>query len=147
MKIGYKLKKFAAKIRKRYSKHFDIEKSRLEDLTESQVKTIQIAENCIKNNDSQLYYNYKSGEIQIYLDKIFITITQTKGYYECDIVFYGDKNQTSDKIIFDAGGIKYIYDKFHKELVRRMSKNIHTRDVVVNTHLNLILSVLEENNT
>jgi ubiquitin len=146
MKIGYKLKKFAASIRKRYGNYFDIEKSKLEDLTESQAKTIQIAESCIKNNESQLYYNHRSGEIQIYLEKIFITISQTKGYYECDIVFYGDINQTSDKIIFDSGGIKYIYDKFYKEMDRRMSKNIHTRDIVVNTHLNLILSVLEEKN-
>lgn len=144
MKIEYKLKKIAVNIRKKYGKYLDIEKSKFEDLTESQVKTIQIAENCIKDNDSQLYYNHKNREIQIFLEKIFITISQTKGYYECDIVFYGDKNQTSDKIIFDSGGIKYIYDKFYKEMERRMLKNIHTRDIVVNTHLNLILSVLEE---
>lgn len=146
MKIGYKLKKLAASIRKRYGKYLEIDKSNFEDLTESQAKTIQIAESCIKDNDSQLYYNHKNSEIQIYLEKIFITITQTKGYYECDIVFYGDINQTSDKIIFDSGGIKHIYDKFYKEMERRMSKNIHTRDMVVNTHLNLILSVLEQKN-
>jgi len=146
MKITYKLKKFAVNIRKKYGKHFEIDKTKKNELTESQIVAIAIAESCIKNNDSQLYFN-KNGEIQIYLEKIFVTITQTKGYYECDIVFYGDKNQTSDKIIFDYGGIKHIYDKFHKEMDRRTSKNIHTRDVVVNTHLNLILSVLEEKNT
>lgn len=144
MSITYKLKKIATCLRRKYGKHFDIEKTKFEDLTESQAKAIMIAENCIKNNDSQLYYNNKNGEIQIYLEQIFITVTQTKGYYECDIVFSGDKNQTSDKIIFDSGGIKYIYDKFNREVERRMLKNIHTRDIVVNTHLNLILSILEE---
>lgn len=144
MSITYKLKKFATCLRKKYGKYLDIEKTKFEDLTGSQMKAIKIAENCIKNNDSQLYYNNKNGEIQIYLEHIFLTVTMTKGYYECDIVFSGDKNKTSDKIIFDAGGIKYIYDKFNKELERRMSKNIYTRDIVVDTHLNLILSILEE---
>jgi len=144
MIISYKLKKIAVSLRSKFGKHFDMEKAKKEDLTENQIVTISIAESCIKNNDSQLYYNNKNGEIQIYLEQIFITITETKGYYECDIVFYGDKNKTSDKIIFDRGGIKHIYDKFYKEMERRMLKNIHTRDIVVNTHLNLILSVLEE---
>lgn len=144
MIVSYKIKKVLTIFRKKYGKHFDIEKTKLEDLTESQIKTILIAENCIKNNDSQLYYNNKSGEIQIFLEKIFITITQTKGYYECDIVFAGNKNKTSDKIIFDAGGIKHIYNKFNKEMERRMLKNLNTRDFVVNTHLDIILSILEE---
>jgi hypothetical protein len=144
MSITYKLKKLATCLRKKYGKHFDIEKTKFEDLTDSQMKAIKIAENCIKNNDSHLYFNNRNGEIQICLEHIFLTVTMTKGYYECDIVFSGDKNKTSDKIIFDSGGIKYIYDKFNKELERRMSKNIHTRDIVVDTHLNLILSILEE---
>lgn len=144
MIISYKLKKIAANFRSKFGKHFDIDKTKREDLTENQHLTISIAESCIKNNDSQLYYNNKNGEIQICLENIFLTVTMTKGYYECDIVFLGDKNQTSDKIIFDAGGIKHIYDKFYKEIERRMSKNIHTRDVVVDTHLNLILSILKE---
>jgi len=144
MIVSYKIKKVLTIFRKKYGKHFDIEKTKLEDLTESQIKAILIAENCIKNNDSQLYYNNKSGEIQIFLEKIFITITQTKGYYECDIVFSGNKNKTSDKIIFDAGGIKHIYNKFNKEMERRMLKNLNTRDFVVNTHLDIILSILEE---
>jgi hypothetical protein len=144
MSITYKLKKLATIIRKNYGKHFDIDKTKFEDLTDSQMKAVMIAENCIKNNYSQLYFNNKNGEIQICLERIFLTVTMTKGYYECDIVFSGDKNKTSDKIIFDSGGIKYIYDKFYKEVERRMSKNLHTRDIVVDNHLNLILSILEE---
>ena len=38
MSITYKLKKIATCLRKKYGKHFDIEKTKFEDLTESQAK-------------------------------------------------------------------------------------------------------------
>jgi hypothetical protein len=147
MTVKYRFKRLASVVRKKFLRNMDVDITSMSKLSESQVKAINIVDNCIKNNNSKLYFHHNTAEIQIQLSNIFITITQVHGFYECDIIFTGDKNQTSDKIIFDRGGIKHIYNKFHKEVERRMSKNIHTRDIVVNCHLTLILDMLNENKT
>jgi hypothetical protein len=143
MKIYYRYKKFLVKLRKNQQKYFHLELTSFGDLDENQKKAIAIAECCIKNNSSNLYFDKSTEQIQIQLKNIFITVNQKNGFFECDIVFLGRDNQTSDKIIFDKGGIKHIYNKFEKEVERRMTKNENVKEIIINNHLDLILNHIE----
>jgi hypothetical protein len=138
MSIGYKIKKFYAKIRKKIK----TQKKDFGSLSESQIKYIEIATACIMDNNSKLYAHPKNGEIQIQLPHVFLTISNENSFYECDVVYHGDKVSTSDKVIFDSEGLEHIIVKFNKEIERRMKRNVNNRDNVVHKHLNQILSVV-----
>ncbi len=130
------------KINNFFSK-FDIKKAHFESLPLIQQKVINIAALCIENKDSKLYFNNKTGSIQIELPKIFITITQAHGFYEVDVVYIGQDVPTSDKVIFDSSGIVHIYDKFDKEVENRMKENVTKKDDVVTNHLDGIYKIVE----
>lgn len=143
MKLYFQYKKLLAKLRKKQRKHFILELTPLEDLDNDQRRAIAIAECCIKNSSSNLYFNKSTQQTQIQLKNIFITINQRNGFFECDIVFLSKDNKTSDKIMFDKGGIKHIFNKFEKEVERRMVKNENVKEIIINNHLDMILNNLE----
>ena len=134
--------RFQVKLRRFYSR-FDIKKAHFESLPLVQQKVINIASLCIENENSKLYFNPKTGAIQIELTKIFITIIQAHGFYEVDVVYIGQDVPTSDKVIFDSSGIVHIHDKFDKEVEKRMKYNVVKKDEVVNNHLDGIHKMVE----
>lgn len=135
--------RFKVRIKKFYSR-FDVKKAHFDSLELNQKKAIEIVKVCIKNKNSHLYCHPKTGFAQIELPEIFITITQTKGYYEVDLVYVNQTLPTSDKILFDSSSIIHINDMFDKEIVERMINNASRRDMVITSHLNNLLKETEK---
>lgn len=136
------LSRFKVKLKRLMSK-FDIEKSHIESLSPTQQKVINVSFMCIENKKSHLYSRVNSGQIQIELPEIFITIVQAHGFYEVDIVYMNQAVPTSDKVIFDASGVMHIYNKFDVEVKSRMQENIKRKDSVIDNHLDNLVKAVE----
>ena len=123
---------------KRFRKKFDIEKISYDKLSEPQKKAVNIASVCIFNKKSKLYYNPKDGFIQIELPEVFITVVHDGGNYEVAFVYVGQPVETIDKVSFDSSSINHIYTKFEREVQIRMDNNIKRKEVVFNSHLDIL---------
>ena len=129
---------------KKFIKGFDIQKVHFDSLHPTEQKAINICKLCIENPKSKLYAHPKTGFAQIELPELFITIVQSHGFYEVDLVYIAQTVPTCDKVIFDSSGIHHIYSIFDKEVDKRMKNNILRKDTVVSDHLDTLLVATEK---
>lgn len=122
----------------KFAKRFDLEQINYENLPIEQKKAVDIASVCIFNKKSKLYYNRKDGFIQIELPEVFITVTEQSGFYEVNFVYVGQPIATLDSVRFDSTTINHIYNKFEREVEVRMEDNLKIKDVVFNSHLDVL---------